>query len=84
MSMYPSLPCIRVVEANAGIIDLVDDDNDVFIPSFNAEEVKNYKVKENFVLELLVQNAYAHATPKDSRGVKRVKAMMNSLPKHAP
>ena len=68
MSKYPSLPCIRVVEANAGIIDLVDDDNDVFIPSFNAEEVKNYEVKENFVLELLVQNAYAHATQKDDMG----------------
>ena len=43
MSKYPSLPCIRVVEANAGIIDLVDDDNDVFIPSFNADEVKATK-----------------------------------------
>ena len=50
MSMYPSLPCIRVVEANAGIIDLVDDDNDVFIPSFNAEEIKEFEVTENLVL----------------------------------
>ena len=45
-----------------------NDDTDDSVHSFNVDEVKDYEVKENFVLELLVQNAFAPATPKDDMG----------------
>ena len=82
MSKYPSYALYTCCRSNAGIIDLIDSDNDIFIPSFNAEEIKEFEVTKNLVLWTLVQNAFAPATQKDSRGVKRVKAVSKSLPKH--
>ena len=83
MLKYPEFAQFTCCRSNAGIIDLIDNDNNtVFVPSFNAEESKDYEVKENFVLLNSVQNAFAPATQKDSRGVKRVKAVKISLPKH--
>ena len=62
----PSFTCCR---SNAGIIDLIDNDNNtVFVPSFNDDPSKEFEVKENFVYLETVQNAFAPATPKDSIG----------------
>ena len=60
---------------------IYSDNNDIFTLSFNAEEIKEFEVTKNLVLWTLVQNAFAPATQKDSRGVKRVKAVSKPLPK---
>ena len=69
MSKYPSYALYTCCRSNAGITNLIDNDNNtVLVPSFNDDLSKEYEVKENLVYLEVVQNAFAHATQKDDMG----------------